>query len=141
VEELETVVTLVSRDALDRGVALLLEPFPGEAIVRANGEKLRQAFLNIIINALQATPARGRVEIALRKADSGFEIRFRDSGSGIDADAQAKIFEPFFTTKPDGTGLGLAVTKKIIEGHGGTLAVESEVGKGTTVTVRLPGQT
>jgi signal transduction histidine kinase len=137
VEELETVVTLVSRDALDRGVALFLEPFPGEAIVRANGEKLRQAFLNIVINALQATPARGRVEISLRKADSGFEIRFRDSGTGIDADAQARIFEPFFTTKPDGTGLGLAVTKKIIEGHGGTLAVESEPGKGTVVTVKL----
>ncbi|TWJ19103.1 sensor histidine kinase [Geobacter argillaceus] len=140
VEELETVVTLVSRDAQDRGVALHLEPFPGEALVRANGEKLRQAFLNIVINALQATPARGSVAIALRKADSGFEISFSDSGSGIDAEAQAKIFEPFFTTKPDGTGLGLVITKKIIEGHGGTLTVESETGKGTMVTVRLPGQ-
>ncbi len=139
VEELETVVTLVSRDAQDRGIALTLEPFPGEALVRANGEKLRQAFLNIVINALQATPPRGRVAIALRKAESGFEIRFSDSGSGIDADALAKIFEPFFTTKPDGTGLGLAITKKIIDGHGGTLAVESEAGKGTTVTVSLPG--
>ena len=139
VEELETVVTLVSRDAQDRGIALTLEPFPGEALVRANGEKLRQAFLNIVINALQATPPRGRVAIALRKAESGFEIRFSDSGSGIDEDALAKIFEPFFTTKPDGTGLGLAITKKIIDGHGGTLAVESEAGKGTTVTVSLPG--
>ncbi|GAM11125.1 sensor protein ZraS [Geobacter sp. OR-1] len=138
VEELETVVTLVARDALDRGVTLRLEPFAGAAIVRANGEKLRQAFLNIVINALQATPSGGKVDIALRMAESAYEISVSDNGTGIDADSQAKIFEPFFTTKPNGTGLGLAITRKIVEGHGGTLAVESEVGKGTTVLVKLP---
>ncbi len=140
VEELETVVTLVSRDALDRGVSLNLEPFSGEATIWANKEKLRQAFLNIVINALQATPSGGRAKIALHKIESGFEVSFIDSGTGIDADSLAKIFEPFFTTKPDGTGLGLAITKKIIESHGGTLTVASEGGKGTTVTVRLPMQ-
>lgn len=139
-EELETVVTLVSRDALDRGVSLLLEPFSGEALIRANGEKLRQAFLNIAINALQATPSGGRVVISLHKVESGFDITFSDSGTGIDTDSLAKIFDPFFTTKPGGTGLGLAITKKIIESHGGTLTVESGAGKGTTVRVRLPIQ-
>ncbi|MBT0663633.1 sensor histidine kinase [Geobacter pelophilus] len=138
VEELETVVTLVARDAHDRGVTLRLAPFSGTAMVTANGEKLRQAFLNIVINALQATPSNGRVEIALHKVESGYEIKVSDTGTGIDADSLTKIFEPFFTTKPDGTGLGLAITRKIIEGHGGTLTVESEVGKGTTVEVRLP---
>jgi signal transduction histidine kinase len=66
------------------------------------------------------------------------EIRFCDSGNGIDADALLRIFEPFYTTKPDGTGLGLAITRKIIDGHGGTLEVESVAGQGTTVLVRLP---
>jgi len=137
-EELETIVTLVAKDAQDRGVSLRFDPQAGQAVVRGDGEKLRQAFLNIIINALQATPDGGRVTIAVRTVDSHHEISFSDSGSGIDGEALARIFEPFYTTKPDGTGLGLAITKKIIEGHGGTLVVESVVGKGTTVVVRLP---
>jgi signal transduction histidine kinase len=138
-EELETIVTLVSKDAVDRKVALELGPIAEETAVKGDGEKLRQAFLNIVINALQATPAGGRVTIAVRQAESAQEILFRDNGPGIDDETLARIFEPFFTTKPDGTGLGLAITKKIIEGHGGTLTVESETGKGTTVVVRLPG--
>jgi signal transduction histidine kinase len=115
-----------------------LHPFSNPAIVKADGEKLRQAFLNIAINALQATRSGGRVKISLSKGESGYEISFNDNGTGIDAAALAKIFDPFFTTKPYGTGLGLAITRKIIETHGGTLTVESEVGKGTTVMVRLP---
>lgn len=137
-EELETIVTLTGNDARERGIRLVLEPTTGDAEVKGDGEKLRQAFLNIVINALQATPAGGSVTISIRQTASDHEIRFRDSGTGIDGDALEKIFEPFYTTKPDGTGLGLAITRKIIEGHGGTLEVESEVGKGTTVVVRLP---
>lgn len=137
-EELETIVTLTAKDAREREIKLTLEP-PADALaIKADGEKLRQAFLNIVINALQATPAGGTVTIATRKRDSMYEIRFNDNGPGIDADTLARIFEPFYTTKPDGTGLGLAITKKIIEGHGGALEVESEAGKGTMVVVRLP---
>jgi signal transduction histidine kinase len=139
-EELETIVTLVAKDAQNRGVSLHFEPNAEEAIMCGDGEKLRQAFLNIVINALQATPSGGSVTISLNKGASGFEISFRDSGCGIAPDSLQRIFEPFYTTKPDGTGLGLAVTRKIIEGHGGTLDIESENGKGTTVTVRLPLQ-
>lgn len=139
-EELETIVTLVTKDAQDRGISLLLEPTPEQAIVTGDGEKLRQAFLNIVINALQATPSGGSVAIACRRYDNGYEIRFNDNGSGIRADELTRIFEPFYTTKPDGTGLGLAVTRKIIEGHGGTLDIESKPGQGTTVSVRLPLQ-
>jgi two-component system sensor histidine kinase HydH len=137
-EELDTIVTLTANDARIREIKLLLEPPVNDLVVKADGEKLRQAFLNIVINALQATPPGGTVTIATRITDSQYEIRFRDSGPGIDATTLARIFEPFFTTKPDGTGLGLAITKKIIEGHGGTLEVESLVGQGTTVAVRLP---
>jgi signal transduction histidine kinase len=137
-EELETIVTLVAKDAHDRGISLRLEPDAEPAIIRGDGEKLRQAFLNIVINALQATPSGGSVGIALDRVESGFEISFRDSGSGIAPDNLQRIFEPFYTTKPDGTGLGMAVTRKIIEGHGGRLDIESEVGQGTTVSIRLP---
>lgn len=139
-EELETIVTLVTKDAADRGIALRLEPYEEPAIIRGDGEKLRQAFLNIIINALQATTTGGSVSIVLDKIESGFEIRFRDNGSGIAPDNLQRIFEPFYTTKTDGTGLGLAVTRKIIESHGGTLNIESDTGRGTTVSVRLPLQ-
>jgi signal transduction histidine kinase len=137
-EELETIVTLVANDARERGIKLVLEPTGFDPVVRGNGEKLRQAFLNIVINALQATPRGGSVTITVQQTGSAVEIGFCDTGPGIDEETRARIFEPFFTTKQDGTGLGLAVTKKIIEGHGGDLAVESEPGKGTTVTVRLP---
>ena len=137
-DELETIATLVSNDARERQIRLVLEPPSVPVIIRADGEKLRQAFLNIIINALQATPAGGSVVISTALDQGTCEICFRDSGPGIDAETQGRMFEPFFTTKPDGTGLGLAITRKIIESHGGTMQVDSEVGRGTTVTVRLP---
>jgi len=139
-EELETIVTLTQSEAKKRGVNLLLEPYRGEARLNGDGEKLRQAFLNIVINALQATGSGGSVTITLKKsrAVSGYDICFADSGSGMDNETLAHIFDSFFTTKPDGTGLGLAITKKIIEGHEGSMEVESVAGQGTTVIVRLP---
>ena len=151
-EELATIVTLVAKDAQDRGISLRLEPNAEQAVVRGDGEKLRQGFLNIVINALQATPAGGVVQISCHKAPpplqgegrggdgvgSCFEITFRDSGSGIAPENLQRIFEPFYTTKPDGTGLGMAVTRKIIEAHGGRLDIQSKVGQGTTVSVSLP---
>lgn len=139
-EELETIVTLTQNDAKKRGITLLLEPYKEEARLNGDGEKLRQAFLNIVINAVQATGSGGSVIITLKKngALSGYEIRFTDSGSGMDGETLAHIFDSFFTTKPDGTGLGLAITKKIIQGHGGIVTVESEIGRGTTVIVGLP---
>jgi signal transduction histidine kinase len=141
-EELETIVTLVSNDARERNIKLVMQPPPAPVIIRADGEKLRQAFLNIVINALQATKPGGSVIIATKTYEDGLcEIQFRDTGPGMDEETRKRIFEPFFTTKQDGTGLGLAITKKIIESHGGTLLVESETGRGTTVFVRLPQQT
>jgi signal transduction histidine kinase len=141
--ELETVALLVANDARERRVSIVLEPPVADVVVKGNGEKLRQAFLNIVINALQATSGGGSLTISTSvcQADEAAgmcEIRFCDSGKGIDAESLDKIFEPFYTTKPDGTGLGLAITRKIIEGHSGTLLVESVLGEGTTVVVRLP---
>ncbi len=137
-EELETVVVLTAKDARERRVRLVLEPPAGDLEIKGDGEKLRQAFLNIVINALQAAPGGGSVTISTVRSSASCEIRFSDNGSGIDPETLSRIFEPFFTTKADGTGLGLAITKKIIEGHGGTLQVISEPGQGTTVVVLLP---
>lgn len=137
-EELETVVVLTANDARERRVRLVLEPPVDDLAIKGDGEKLRQAFLNIVINALQATPAGGSVTISTVRSHASCETRFSDSGPGIDPEILRRIFEPFFTTKADGTGLGLAITKKIIEGHGGTMQVYSEPGQGTTVMVLLP---
>ncbi len=139
-EEVKTVAALVINDARQRQISLNLSLLPDETIIPGDGEKLRQAFLNIVINALQATPSGGSISIALIEVGPEVEIRFRDSGSGVAPEHLHRIFEPFFTTKPDGTGLGLAITRKIIEGHGGTLQIESVVGQGTTVVIRLPLQ-
>jgi two-component system sensor histidine kinase HydH len=137
-DELTTIATLVAGDARQRGVALVFDDMPEEALVSADGEKLRQAFLNIVINALQATPGGGSVTVTTQRVETGYEIRFRDTGSGIAASDLERIFEPFFTTKVDGTGLGLAITRKIIEAHDGTMKVESRPGAGTTVVLMLP---
>lgn len=138
VQELDTIKTLVAHDAQKRGIALCLEPFSRQFMMKGDGEKLRQALLNIVLNALQATPAGGRVTLSLQSKDAATAITVTDTGQGIPADAIERIFTPFYTTKQDGTGLGLAVAKKIIEGHGGTLTVTSEAGTGTTVTIMLP---
>lgn len=136
-QELETIVTLTTGDASRRGILLTLQPPDDELTVTADGEKLRQAFLNIIINALQATPQGGSVTVSAHRTDGGCEVLFSDTGQGIPDDLRERIFEPFFTTKPDGTGLGLAITKKIIESHGGSLTVESPATGGTIVTVKF----
>ena len=141
--ELETVVLLVANDARERNVSIILEPPSTDPVVKGDGEKLRQAFLNIALNSLQAMSDGGSLTIStagcpVDVAPGMCEIRFRDTGTGIDAESLPRIFEPFYTSKSDGTGLGLAITKKIIEGHGGVLSVESTAGQGTTVLIRLP---
>lgn len=138
--ELETVIVLVNNDARQRNISLELLVPSGATIISGDGERLRQAFLNIVINSLQATPSGGSISVMLELTGPSVEISFCDSGSGVTPENLQKIFEPFFTTKPDGTGLGLAITKKIIEGHGGTLSLECLEGQGTKVLVRLPLQ-
>jgi signal transduction histidine kinase len=111
---------------------------------RADAEQLRQVFLNLAINAVQAMPSGGKLTIstALRKpgrrATSMLEVRFRDTGVGIAASDLKNLFIPFYTTKDKGTGLGLPISQRIIENHGGTIEVRSRVGVGSTFTVVLP---
>jgi two-component system, NtrC family, sensor histidine kinase HydH len=138
-DELESIVSLLSAEARASKVELKLAPSALPEVI-ADPEKLRQAFMNIILNGIHAASPGGHVVVStLAKPDlGGVEINFSDDGPGIPPDAVAKIFEPFFTTKGSGTGLGLPITKKIVEGHGGVLEVECNPGGGATFRVRLP---
>ncbi|PAB58600.1 ATP-binding protein [Anaeromicrobium sediminis] len=103
-----------------------------------DAEALKQAFVNIIFNAVQAMPDGGNIHIDLLKEKDWLKISFEDSGIGISKEKIEKIFEPFYTTKDIGTGLGLSITHRIIEEHKGYIAVDSVVGKGTKIDVFLP---
>lgn len=114
--------------------------------VRADAEQLRQVFLNLAINALQAMPQGGKLHVtsSLRRstrrgaAAAFLEVRFRDTGVGIPTSDLRSLFIPFFTTKEKGTGLGLPISQRIVENHGGTIEVRSQPGTGSTFTVLLP---
>ena len=117
--------------------------------VRADAEQLLQVFLNLSLNALQAIPPAGApgklfISTGLRRATrrgaaaAFLEIRFRDTGVGIPPGDLKNLFIPFFTTKDKGTGLGLPISQRIIENHGGTIEVRSQPGEGATFTVLLP---
>jgi signal transduction histidine kinase/tetratricopeptide (TPR) repeat protein len=119
-------------------------PPPGTCRVRVSRTQIESALLNLVLNALDASPRGGvvRIEAAPREREgrSGVEVCVRDRGTGIAPEVLSRVFDPFFTTKPAGagTGLGLSLSRRFVEGHEGHLAIESEVGEGTTVRVWLP---
>jgi signal transduction histidine kinase len=119
-------------------VALIKDINNNLPMVMVDGEQIKQVFLNIALNALQAMPEGGHLDI--RAADKGkfVEVEFIDTGGGIPDSNKKKIFDPLFTTKAKGVGLGLSVCKTIIEHHEGAINVKSQVGEGTTFTISLP---
>jgi two-component system, NtrC family, sensor kinase len=140
-EVARSVVQVVSHRAQMDGVEVKLIVEDGVPEVAGDAGELRQVVLNLVLNALQASARGGELRIqAARGGDGWAQIRVADDGHGIASVDESKLFSPFFTTKPsgEGTGLGLYVSKRIVEEHGGTIAVATEVGRGTTFTVRLP---
>jgi nitrogen fixation/metabolism regulation signal transduction histidine kinase len=107
---------------------------------RARGDeaKLKTAFRNVIANAIEAIGQQGEVAVTIGRRGPVYAIAVRDTGPGMSRETAGRIFELYFSTKDAGTGLGLPITKKIIEEHGGTIRVASEPGRGTTVTIELP---
>ena len=97
-----------------------------------------RAFANIVENALHAMPGEGRITIEAAADDQFVTLSVRDTGVGMDEEALARVFEPYFSTKTTGTGLGLPIARRNIELNGGSVEVESEKGRGTTVRVRFP---
>lgn len=124
----------------DKSILLKVEGDTPGVEIDADSTILKNAFSNLFINAYQAMDNAGRLSIKISMNDPGEQvvIRISDTGEGIPGDVIPKIFNPFFTTKDKGTGLGLALVKKIITGHYGSIEVESVVGEGTTFIVTLP---
>ena len=106
--------------------------------ILADVEQLRRVFINLFRNAVQAMKGKGTITISSVVHSNSIVVRVSDTGSGIPQELLRRIFEPNFSTKTEGMGMGLAITKKIIEDMGGTILCESEYGKGTTFTIQLP---
>jgi PAS domain S-box-containing protein len=111
----------------------------GLPAIHGNAELLQQVFLNVVLNACRAMAAGGTLTVSSAQPEPGWlEVCFQDTGCGIAPENLTRIFDAFFTTTPDGIGLGLFVSQKIIQQHGGSIQVQSELGKGATFTIRLP---
>jgi signal transduction histidine kinase len=132
------VAALLGPQAEQAGVAIELEAPPGTQPVSADPEQIEQVLMNVVLNAIQASP-RGR-RVVVRQAAAGI-LEVADRGPGVSAEAAARLFEPFFTTKERGTGLGLAISQRIVAAHGGEIRVQAREGGGTSVLVTLPVST
>jgi two-component system, NtrC family, sensor histidine kinase HydH len=139
-ELLANSLQLVAADARVLGVELDFQPAAGSPALAIDADRITQVLLNLYLNSLQAMSEGGRLQVRAREdlARGEIQISVSDSGCGIAAENLARITDPYFTTKPEGSGLGLAMVQKIIEEHGGRMAIASQEGRGTTVTISLP---
>jgi two-component system NtrC family sensor kinase len=141
---LDPLLPLLAHAARQRGVTLETAIAPDVPLVLADAGSLQQVLINLVINALEATPTGGRVTVraerAVRNTSHGAQIAVIDTGTGIAPEHVSLVFEPFFTTKPpgQGTGLGLAICREIILCHAGDIVVETSPGAGTTVAAWIP---
>jgi PAS domain S-box-containing protein len=139
VELLDQTVNLVKYDKRSRKIKFVTQADP-VPLLQVNPDQIQQVFLNLLLNAIDAMPDGGRLEVAIRRADPWVITRFTDSGIGIEETILDRIFDPFFTTKPfsKGTGLGLSLCYGIIKDHNGLISAKSQKGSGATFEVRLP---
>ena len=137
-EVLEETLLLIGPEAGKKDLRLERAFEAGAAAVWADGDQLKQVFLNLMLNAIQAMERGGTLRAGTRMAAGGVVVEIRDTGSGIPAEVRERLFEPFVTTRTGGTGLGLPISLRIIEGHSGELRLESVPDEGTTATVWLP---
>lgn len=139
-ELLEKSVDLIRAEATDNRIDIELDVESELTPILADADRLQQVVMNVLLNALQAMENGGVLSVKLANTldHSGIELRISDTGGGVPADSLPQVFYPYFTTKPNGTGIGLAISQKIIADHEGTIDLESDPGKGTTVTIYLP---
>jgi nitrogen fixation/metabolism regulation signal transduction histidine kinase len=139
-QDLQTLLPEVLRPyqaALPPGVELSLRVEEAPPVL-ADRRLLERAVVNLLENALQAVGEQGRIRVAVLAADGGVEVQVEDSGPGIEPELRERLFDPFFSTKTGGSGLGLALVKRIAEDHGGRVALRSAPGEGTTALLWLP---
>jgi two-component system sensor histidine kinase HydH len=137
---LERSLELIRAEAADNAITTSFDVEVGLLPVLGDVDRLQQVMMNVLINAMQAMEDGGTIAITLKNLQAGgvVELRIHDTGPGIAPDLLSQVFYPYFTTKQGGTGIGLAISQKIIADHGGSIELESEPGKGTTVIVQLP---
>jgi signal transduction histidine kinase len=129
---------LLSGVTADAGIEVVVDLGHRDAMVRGRAAELRQMLLNVLHNSVEAMPAGGRLTIKTVKDASMLRLTAEDTGCGMPEDVRERVFSPFYTTKRHGSGLGLVIAKRIVNGHGGRLAFESEEGKGTCFHILLP---
>ncbi len=135
---LDEVLLLYSESARSQEVEIQRCFQLNDETICCDGSQIKQVLSNLMSNALDATPRGGRIRVSTCRTGNYISISVSDTGCGIPPENLGKVFNPFFTTKDTGTGLGLAIAYGVVKNHHGYLEIESEVGKGTTVTVHLP---
>jgi signal transduction histidine kinase len=131
-------VMAVETDVGQKQLAIVETAPAGDVMIHGDEKRLRQAVLNVLINAVQASSPHGRVEIALESSASRATITVSDNGPGMDARELREITRPFYTTKTGGSGLGLNIVQSIVDEHGGTIDIKSAPGRGTRVALSFP---
>ena len=133
-------VQLAEREAANKDIEIVFETVHSENRIWSDPYQLRQVLLNLLTNAIYATAREGKISIKLESTDDEAAFTIKDTGQGIPKENLERIFEPFFSTKPpgEGTGLGLFVTRGIVEKLGGSIKVESRLGMGASFCVKLP---
>jgi PAS domain S-box-containing protein len=137
---LEGVLVLSRKQCENRQVEIIWKAVADLPLLLLARDQVQQVFLNLLLNALDAMPGGGRLQVSTTRTSqpAGVRIAFTDSGGGIPPDVLPRVFDPFYSTKPEGLGLGLPISHDIVKQHGGRIEMDSQVGKGTTVTVWLP---
>ncbi|MBB3111240.1 two-component system sporulation sensor kinase A [Paenibacillus phyllosphaerae] len=137
-EVLEQTIVLLSTQAIMSNIEIVMEVRAGTTTVRGDSTQLKQIFVNLLKNAIEAMHGGGTILVALDLEDAYVRVRIQDEGCGMPEDIVQRLGEPFYTTKEKGTGLGFMVTKRIIEAHQGHLQIRSVQGQGTTIDVFFP---
>jgi len=127
-----------NKERLQRGIALKEHYASDLPLILLDTNQIKQAFLNILKNSFEAMPEGGKVSISTRLKDNNIEVNITDTGHGISKDDIQSVFDPFYSAKVNGTGLGLALTMKTVEGHGGDIICKSAIDKGTTMVISFP---
>lgn len=140
----EQAVALVEKQASRQAISITTDLTPDLPALYADSGQMKTCFLNILTNAVQAMPRGGEIRVTGRRAGAGngnpgsFQVRFADTGPGIPAEDRERVFAPYFSTKATGFGLGLAITRKIVEDHGGRIYVADSDGPGAVMVIELP---
>lgn len=137
---IDNIISLLDAQAIINNVQIIIELEENIPSIYCDENQLKQVFINIMKNAIEAMPNGGNLIIQSNAQNNKILVRFKDQGCGISSEQIPKLGEPFFTTKEKGTGLGLMVSYNIIEAHKGTMFIESELGQGTTISITLPFQ-